>query len=300
MHEEELRALRFEVEETRKVYRVFASIDKKNVGWVHYQRVLQYCRIHDSNFVKSIFLVFDKRKTNFICFRDFFMIVYDYCTLANQQLVEFIFRHYDEDGGGTIEVSEAQKLIEDMYGRDYQKHKEPRKVHALLTLKATTEVGGISYENFLELAKMYPSFLQSCRELQTLLRQRIVNWEFWMKHSKKRIQNYGNKVYIPLSYIFKKQNAELRRPEMPRFVKRFGVRQEEDSEGGDDEEWGLNDVKPFEVLIEEMKKGDPNSLKPTSIEHLEISEKLLKSYMQVASPGENSSTLMYLYLYFDI
>ena len=41
--------------------------------------------------------------------------------------VEFIFHHYDEDGGGTLEIPEAQKIIEDMYGRDYKKFKEPRK-----------------------------------------------------------------------------------------------------------------------------------------------------------------------------
>lgn len=42
-------------------------------------------------------------------------------------LVEFIFHHYDEDHGGTLEIPEAQKIIEDMYGRDFKKFKEPRK-----------------------------------------------------------------------------------------------------------------------------------------------------------------------------
>ena len=85
-HEEEFRALRFEINETRKVYRVFRTIDRKNIGWIDYRKVLSFCKINETPFVKSIFVVFDKRKTSYICFRDFFMIIYDYCTLAPQQL----------------------------------------------------------------------------------------------------------------------------------------------------------------------------------------------------------------------
>lgn len=88
MHEEEFRALRFEIHETRKVYRVFRTIDKKGMGWINYKKVLSFCKIIETPFVKSIFVVFDKRKTGFICFRDFFMIIYDYCTLSPQQLGE--------------------------------------------------------------------------------------------------------------------------------------------------------------------------------------------------------------------
>ena len=138
-------------------------------------------------------------------------------------------------------------------------------MHNLLTLKAATEVGGISVDNFVELVKLHPSFLQSCRDLQTLLRLRIVNWEFWMKHSKKRIQNYGGRTYIPLPLIFKKQHAPLRRPDMPSSVKRYGVRQEEDSDGGENAVWGLNDVKPFAQIIQEMNEDDGDSLKPRTV-----------------------------------
>jgi Ca2+-binding EF-hand superfamily protein len=87
-HEEELRALRFEIDETRKMYQVFVSIDRKALGWISYKKVLAYCKINETPFVRSIFVVFDKRKTEHICFRDFFMIIYDYCTLAPQQLGE--------------------------------------------------------------------------------------------------------------------------------------------------------------------------------------------------------------------
>jgi hypothetical protein len=139
------------------------------------------------------------------------------------------------------------------------------RVHALLTLKAATEVGGITVDNFVELVKLFPALLQSCRDFQTLLRQRVVGWEFWMKHTKKRIQNYGGKTYIPLPLIFKKQEAPLRRPEMPASVKRYGVRQEGDEEGGEDEEWGLNEVKPFEQIVQELQEGDAGSVKPRTM-----------------------------------
>ena len=42
-------------------------------------------------------------------------------------LVEFVFSHYDDDKGGTLDFDEAQKIICDMYGRDFKKFKEPRK-----------------------------------------------------------------------------------------------------------------------------------------------------------------------------
>jgi hypothetical protein len=86
MHEEEFRALRFEINETRKIYRVFKTIDRKDIGWINYKKVLAYCKINETPFVRSIFVVFDKRKTNFICFRDFFVIIYDYCTLSPLQI----------------------------------------------------------------------------------------------------------------------------------------------------------------------------------------------------------------------
>jgi len=166
------------------------------------------------------------------------------------------------------------------------------RVHSLLTLKATTEVGGISLDNFVELVKLFPSLLQSCRDFQTLLRQRIVGWDFWMRHSKKRIQNYGGKTYVALPLIFKKQEAPLRRPDMPRCVKRLGVRQEDDSEGGDDEEWGLNAVKPFDQIIQEMNESDAGSLMPRTMKDMPITEKLLKSYLQVAEAGDTALMTM--------
>ena len=87
-----------------------------------------------------------------------------------------------------------------------------------------------------------------------------------MKHSKKRIQNYGNRTYIPLHLVFHKQAAPLRRPDMPRCIKRYGVKQEEDSDYGSEEEWGLNEVKPFEQLVQEMKEGGgEDELKPRSM-----------------------------------
>lgn len=142
----------------------------------------------------------------------------------------------------------------------------PLRVHALLTLKASTEVGGITVDNFVELVKLHPTLLQSCRDLQTLLRQRVVSWEFWMRHSKKRAQNYGGRTYIPLPLIFKKQDAPLRRPEMPLKVKRCGVRQEGDElEGEDEDEWGGNEVKPFDQIVQEMKEGDSGSLMPRTV-----------------------------------
>lgn len=173
------------------------------------------------------------------------------------------------------------------------------RVHALLTLKAATEVGGISLDNFVELAKLHPTFLQSCRDFQTLLRQRIVSWEFWMKHSKKRIQNYGGRTYIALPLIFKKQEAPLRRPDMPRCVKRLGVRQEEDSEGGDeDEEWGENAVKPFHQLVEELQENDVDSLKPRSMYVLRLLDSYIMVLIVLSVLTENQ--LMDCLLYFTV
>jgi hypothetical protein len=81
-HQEELNALRLYERETEALYQMFKSIDKKGIGWIQIKSLFDLIEIEESNFTRTVFSVFDKENTGYICFRDFFVIVWNICTMA--------------------------------------------------------------------------------------------------------------------------------------------------------------------------------------------------------------------------
>jgi Ca2+-binding EF-hand superfamily protein len=81
-HQEELHALRLYERETDALYKIFKSIDKNGIGWIRIKSLFDLIEVEESNFTRTVFSVFDKENTGYICFRDFFVIIWNICTMA--------------------------------------------------------------------------------------------------------------------------------------------------------------------------------------------------------------------------
>eukprot|EP00602_Paraphysomonas_sp_CaronLab_P006764 CAMPEP_0185019642 /NCGR_PEP_ID=MMETSP1103-20130426/2257_1 /TAXON_ID=36769 /ORGANISM="Paraphysomonas bandaiensis, Strain Caron Lab Isolate" /LENGTH=280 /DNA_ID=CAMNT_0027550069 /DNA_START=294 /DNA_END=1136 /DNA_ORIENTATION=- len=152
----------------------------------------------------------------YICYRDFVIALWDYCSLPTLPLVDFVFALYDADGSKDIDMDEAKTLISDMYGGNYKQN--PECVRVMSELNLLREVKSIDIETFHHFVKMNPTLIKPAYDLQKQLRARIGGEEFWMIYSKRRVDVFGTKFLLPAKEILSKfDRTDI--PPSPAYIK---------------------------------------------------------------------------------
>ncbi len=70
---------------------MFKTIDKKKYGWISIQSLFEFIGIQESNFTRTAYSIYDAENTGYICFRDFFVITWDLCTVAMVPLGDILY-----------------------------------------------------------------------------------------------------------------------------------------------------------------------------------------------------------------
>lgn len=171
----------------------------------------KYTKIQPTAYCDHIFNRYNNDQSRgFITFRDFVICLWNYCTLSVPNIVDYVFSVYDADGSKDIDLDEAKNLITDMYGEKYMKNPEAKRCgtrvnlicwyfltykdyRVLDELNRLRDVESIKLEVFHHFNKMNPSLLKPAYDLQKQIRSHVINDEFWMIYSKKRVEIYGVK-----------------------------------------------------------------------------------------------------------
>ena len=70
----------------------------------------------DTPFAAKVYAIFDYRKIGEVDFGEFVAVVWNFCTYTPYTLVSLIFDMYDDDGSGSLDFAEVQKLVRELYG----------------------------------------------------------------------------------------------------------------------------------------------------------------------------------------
>lgn len=169
-------------EELKKAFKLFDRVDKDKSGEASIDEFFKIFRFEWSSFGKNIFAAMDTSGDNRIDFVEFFVGLWNYCTLEHDTLLKFGFDLFDVDGSGEIEVDEFKQLISMVHGNKNMDN------HAQKLMKTfdKDKSGSISYKEFMENAKKVPSLFMQAFTLQKNMQTRTFGNTYWNNATKRR------------------------------------------------------------------------------------------------------------------
>jgi hypothetical protein len=96
---------------------------------------------------------------------------------------QFAFDLYDADNSGVIEVSEAQFMVKDIYGEEFERSPRAKKVYQKLEELDLSEIDFPAFREFTQKHKamLYPAFA-----LQLSLKKYVMGEAFWKNQAENR------------------------------------------------------------------------------------------------------------------
>ncbi|KAA0146544.1 hypothetical protein FNF31_07760 [Cafeteria roenbergensis] len=102
--------------EARKLYEAYRALDTDNSGVISAEEFRVRTCAPDTPFAAKVYAIFDYRKIGEVDFGEFVAVVWNFCTYTPYTLVSLIFDMYDDDGSGSLDFAEVQKLVRELYG----------------------------------------------------------------------------------------------------------------------------------------------------------------------------------------
>eukprot|EP00636_Phaeomonas_parva_P006475 CAMPEP_0118850630 /NCGR_PEP_ID=MMETSP1163-20130328/400_1 /TAXON_ID=124430 /ORGANISM="Phaeomonas parva, Strain CCMP2877" /LENGTH=474 /DNA_ID=CAMNT_0006782855 /DNA_START=328 /DNA_END=1752 /DNA_ORIENTATION=+ len=179
--------------EAAKVFHIFEKVDNDHSGTIDIVEFLQFFELEGSGggFARRCFDAMDFDKDDdgegALDYGEFFVSLYNYCTLTHETLVRFTFDMIDADRSGAIDHKELYNLISVMH--------LPNEVDKVFTrvmkVLDADESGQISFKEFKEANSRVQSIMMPAFALQRSLRSRCMGARFWRKATKRRIKVFG-------------------------------------------------------------------------------------------------------------
>eukprot|EP00924_Labyrinthula_sp_SR-Ha-C_P003328 snap_masked-scaffold_15-processed-gene-6.2-mRNA-1 protein AED:0.33 eAED:0.33 QI:0/0/0/0.25/1/1/4/0/318 len=185
--------------EVQQFFKLFDGVDRDKSGEISIDEFFRLFDLDWSTFGKNIFAAMDASGDNQVEFVEFFVGLWNYCTLGKESLAKFAFDLFDFDGSGSIDAKEFKELIAMIHG----KKKIDGQAEKLLKVFDRDNSGTVTFQEFLENVKKTPSLLMEAFTLQRNMREKCMGISYWNKASKKRamvapdhdLMNLYNQMY---------------------------------------------------------------------------------------------------------
>jgi len=208
-----------------KFFVSFNRMDKVAVGDITFKK---FCETYDVqlesyNIVKRFFLLEDGDTDNtgepLIYFQQYVIKIYDFCTMSEDNIVEWMFNLFDVDGGGILCHNEFRELCRCVRGEaaatpGTREHKETAILIKELDRNLDNEV---SLEEFFEAVKIAPNMFKALFALRIKLRNDILGEKWWRVASEKRAAK--KKKQVPWQVYM--TGGTYQRPTAPERVKKI-------------------------------------------------------------------------------
>ena len=203
---EDFEALKLGPREVRALHTEFVRIDEDGSGQISVTELLDYLQLPRSRFTKRVFSIFDIDGSGEIDLYEFVCTLWNYCTLTKAALILFAFDLYDADSSGAIDVDEMQKMLKDVYGRDFQTSAQAAQILQKLQFEGERLFGsamgneGVDVTQFQHFAERHQGMLWPAFQMQDALRRRVVGERFWRKRAESRIELCKGE-YVPIDQL---------------------------------------------------------------------------------------------------
>ena len=165
-------------------YDLFCKIDADGSESIDLNEFHTYFGVKVTPFSTQVFSCLGmSSKGREITFDDFVLNIWNYSTMDNDDIKQFIFCLYDEDSGGTLDQAECESLLRMLYNvakLDYDMKRRLKKADV-------TGTGELNYQEFCAFTTKEKRLLAPAFDLQSAIRNRSTfSKDFWIKETKRR------------------------------------------------------------------------------------------------------------------
>ena len=178
--------------DVKKFFKIYCSIDNDFSGSIGVDEFFDHFDLEYSSFAQRAFSIMDTDRSgdshSQLDFVEFFVGLYNYCTLTHDTLVKFAFDMFDVDGGGHISKEEVEQLVKMVYGKKAV-DKETAKIMKLMDNDGSGEIGLIEFRQMESKTRslLFPAF-----QLQQQLANKLMGSGFWKKATSNRTKVMGD------------------------------------------------------------------------------------------------------------
>lgn len=171
--------------EVGKLYKMFCSIDVDGSKDVDIAEVLAHLHVEKTFFNKRVFGLLDADASGELNFEEFMVGLWNYCSVEDIHFEHFAFDLYDADHSGNIDIEEAQFMVKDIYGAEFEHNVHAKRAYHKL---AELEISKIDFKAFAAFAHKHPAMLYPAFALQMNLKKYIMGNAFWHRQAQHRLQ----------------------------------------------------------------------------------------------------------------
>lgn len=190
-----MRAMEITEKEATKFFQLFEKIDKDHSGSIEITEFFDFFKLEMTDFAKRSFEVMDfDRQTNSVGslhYGEFFVSMWNFCTLSHETLVKFTFDLYDTDGSGELSEKEIFNMVRMMRPSSNNKDadRETKKLMAVMD-KEDVDLGTkdnmVSFQEFMDAHRKMGSVIFPAFQLQRQIRLKSMSKKFWRNATDKR------------------------------------------------------------------------------------------------------------------
>jgi len=165
------------------LYRIYGKMSPDMEKTITIENFLRFFGFHKCEFMRRAFSVLDKKRLGHVTFRQFVLIIWNYCTLGSNMAL-FAFDLYDFDGNEMLDKDEADALLKDIYGKYYAKSRKGQKLNAKIQELGKEGVARLFWREF---AVKNPAVIQPCFEYQKKIMKKCLGARFWHERTEHRV-----------------------------------------------------------------------------------------------------------------
>jgi len=172
--------------DVKKFFKIYCTIDNDFSGTIGVDEFFDHFDLEYSSFAERAFSIMDTDRSGDshlqLDFSEFFVGLYNYCTLTHDTLVKFAFDMFDATGDGNIGKPEVEALVKMIYGKKAVET-EAAKIMKMMDDDGSGEIG---LAEFRKMEAKTRSLLFPAFQLQQQLAKKLMGGAFWKKATKQR------------------------------------------------------------------------------------------------------------------
>lgn len=182
--------LRVTERDATKFLKLFEKIDEDHSGSINLDEFFGYFRLDRNRFIERAFNVMDFDRDGDsrgeLNYTEFFISLYNFCTLNRDTLVKFTFQVCDQDNSGSISREELFDMIELLHeGRGQAKTQA--ETSKILDILDANKDGNVSLNEFIRCSRQIGSMMFPAFRLQKKMRSRTMASSFWNRATRQRL-----------------------------------------------------------------------------------------------------------------
>lgn len=194
--------------EVGKLYKRFKLIDVDDSKSIEVAEILVHLHMEKTFFNKRVFGLLDTDASGELNFEEFMVGLWNYCSVEDEHFEHFAFDLYDIDHSGNIDIVEAQFMVKDIYGEEFEHSVHAKRAYAKL---AELDISVIDFPTFSAFSNKHKAMLYPAFALQMNLKKYIMGESFWRRQAQNRLKISGGQYKRVVEIIGKAESHKKRK-----------------------------------------------------------------------------------------